>query len=195
MTVLIHTPQVEVLPRETGMPGDSLGIRAELWGQLWNPTHRTQEYCTQIYRFKPWATHTQEWCLGIVIFTLLLLQLLPNTPLSSQPSAHTSSQDSEQAQQRAAGSVPCRLPKGCSPPCETQAALWEGCPIPDTRPDAAVQTQAAHSSGFPALGREWGNAHVATEGNSTAKIYLILKVIATLCWGLVVQNYSIQTTG
>lgn len=87
MTVLIHTAQVEVLPRETGMPGDSLGIRAELWGQLWNPSHRTQEYCTQIHRFKPWATHTQEWCLGIVISTLLLLQLLPNTLLSSLLSA------------------------------------------------------------------------------------------------------------
>lgn len=102
-----------------------------------------------------------------------------------------------QAQQRAAGTVLCRLPKDCSQQHETQAALWEGHPIPNNMPDTTLLTHASSQLQFSSrgkCGREWAcsNTYVAIEVNSTAKI--TLKVIETLCWGLVAQRDSIHTT-
>lgn len=70
---------------ESTTPRDSLGIQVWLWGQLWNPTHRPQGYCTYIYGFETWATRThKKRCLGIVLPTLLL-QPLPNSPAHHSP--------------------------------------------------------------------------------------------------------------
>lgn len=48
-----------------------------------------------------------------------------------------------QTQQKAAGSVLCRLPK-----CEAQAALLEGYPIPNNMPDAILLTRTSSQLQF-----------------------------------------------
>lgn len=53
-----------------------------------------------------------------------------------------------QAQQKAAGSVLCRLPKDCSLQCEAQAALLEGYPISNNMPDAILLTRASSQLQF-----------------------------------------------
>lgn len=182
----------------------------------WNPTHRTQEYCTcTLYLIQFIVTCTinaqvqalsytrvevvlrhcdSHWCC-FSCFPALLPSLLSSQPCLRQVLRNL------------------WLPAGTAESswlCALQAAqgllptVWNpGSPVGESSHPQNIQMQhcwctPVHSSSFPA-GLMWeGNGHEAIpmwlEVNSTAKIYLTLKVIVTLCWGLVAQNGSIQTT-
>lgn len=202
MTVLIHTAQVEVVPRETGMPRESL-----LSGWIMRAALNSHSQDTGISYLNPQVqassyTH-KEMVLRHCDSHPLLLQLLPNTLLPSLLSAMSTSRFSGL-------SVPvCRNSRVqlalCSAGCPRTAPYNVKPRQPCGRVTPSLMTcqmqhcwcSPVHSSSFPAgvnMGREWvwANSYVAIEFNSTATI--ILKVIVTLCWGLVVRNYSIQTT-